>query len=97
MFFVVLRTSSQLASVGVGEAVVVGLLLRVDGVTEVVEGLGVLEVPCVADPLEEQDWEHLRLEVRRVDRSAEAVGGFPQAGFELLLCEDGHRGSCHLT
>src|SRR5690606_34439231 len=40
-------------------------------------------VPRVRDPLEEQDREHVPLEVRGVDRAAEAVRCGPQAGFEV--------------
>ena len=44
-----------------------------------------LVVPGVADALEEQQREDVRLEVRRVDRAAQAVGGGPEAALEFLL------------
>ena len=57
---------------------------------EVGERRGVLHVPRVADPLEEQHREHVRLEVGRVNRPAEAVRGRPEARFEFLLRQLGH-------
>ena len=69
------------------EAVVVGLDIRRHIRAVVGNGLGVLVVPGVRDPLEEQQREDVRLEVRGIDRTPEAVGGRPQAGLQRLLGE----------
>jgi len=86
----VLGDSAQVApaaAVGQLEAVVVGLDLGCQIGAEVGDGAGVLVVPRVGDPLVEQQREDVRLEVGRVDRAAQAVGGGPEAAFEFLLCE----------
>ena len=46
------------------------------------ERVGALLVVDVADPLQEQQREDVRLEVRRVDGAAQDVGGVPEHRFE---------------
>jgi hypothetical protein len=52
-----------MAAVRHNESVVGGLVIWSNLLTEVGDGLGVLHVPGVADPLVEQQRKHVRLEV----------------------------------
>ena len=78
---------APVASVGNLKDVEVGLDLVVEIGTEFGCRPGVIEVPGVADPLEEQRREHVTLEVGRVDRATQGVRGVPEGGFQLTLAE----------
>ena len=86
---VAVRRSAQWQPSGTAEAVVVGLDLGGEVVAEVGDGLRVLVVPGVADPLEEQQREDVGLEVGGVDRSAQGVRGIPQSPLQLALTQYG--------
>jgi len=53
------------------------------GIAGFIDDLGVFLVPDIADPLEEQQREDVGLEVSRIHRAAQNVGGLPEVGFEL--------------
>src|SRR5450759_4537165 len=63
------------AALGQLEAVVVGL------------GPSVFVVPRIRDALVEEQREDVRLEIRGVDGTPEAVGGRPEAAFQFLLTQ----------
>src|SRR5262245_2420167 len=69
---------TPMAALGEHEAVVVGLYLVVEAVSEVGYSSLVLLVPDVADPPEEQQREDIGLEVGRVYWTPKAVGGIPK-------------------
>ena len=54
--------------------------LRIPGF---IDDLLVFLIPDVADPLEEQQREDVGLEVGRIHRAAQDVGGLPEVGFKL--------------
>lgn len=62
---------------GDGEGLEVGLDLVVQVVAPLSQSFGVVMIPGVADPLEEQHGEHVGLEVARVDGAAQRVRGVP--------------------
>ena len=72
-----------------GERLIVSLDLVGELVAPLLDGLGVPVVPGVADPLEEQHREHVRLEVPRIDRATERVRGRPQRRFQTCLRHHG--------
>ena len=53
------------------------------GIAGLIDDLGVFLVPDIADPLEEQEREDVGLEVSRIHRAAQDVGGLPEVAFEL--------------
>ena len=53
------------------------------GIAGFIDNLGVFLVPDVTNPLEEQQREDVGLEVSRIHRAAQDVGGFPEVGFKL--------------
>lgn len=53
------------------------------GVATFLDDLGVFLVPDIADALEEEQWEDVGLEVSRVHRAAQDVGGLPEVAFQL--------------
>ena len=63
----------------------VRLDFRCQVTAEVRDRGGVLKIPGVGGPLEEQQREHVALEVGRINGSPQAVGRRPQPGFEFLL------------
>src|ERR1035437_8265164 len=69
------------------EAVVVGLDLGRQLAVVIDQGAIVLVVPGVADAAEEEQREDVRLEVSWIDRSAQGVGGSPEARLKLLLSQ----------
>ncbi len=70
---------------GEHEAVVVTLNVLIKAIAELSDCLGVLLVPCIREPLEEEQREHVGLEVGRVDRTPQRVRCVPESRFEFLL------------
>lgn len=52
-------------------------------VADLLDDLSVLLVPNIADAFEEEHWEDVGLEVSRVHRTTEDVGGFPKMALQL--------------
>ena len=67
-----------------GELVEVRLDLVGEVLPPFLDGPTMLGIPCVRDPLEEEEGEDVRLEVGGVDRPSERVGRVPKAALELL-------------
>jgi hypothetical protein len=42
----------------------------------------------VGDAFEEQEGENVGLEISRINRAPENIGGFPEVGFELVQPDD---------
>ncbi len=77
------RTSSPVAALGNVEAVDLGEVDRVD-VAEQLGRLGRLLVPDVADPLEEEQRQDVRLPVRAIDgAAAQDLGAVPEVRLEF--------------
>ena len=44
----------------------------------------IVRIPVyIRNAFEEEQWEHVSLEVRGIDRATEDIGSFPEVGFEL--------------